>query len=149
MAKGFSIEAYVYLEEKPTSGFMDFAANLDSAGFGLAYKNDGKLYFYCHAGGSYATPRYEIAAGQWVHVVGTFDGKNACLYINGALVDQRLASGTLKAPALEACFLAIGADSGKHNEALESRFKGKLADVKIYSAELSANQIAKLYNAYK
>ena len=149
MAKGFSIEAYVYLEEKPSSGFMDFAANLNSAGFGLAYKNDGKLYFYCHAGGAYATPSYAIAAGQWVHVVGTFDGKNAYLYVNGQLVSQKIAGSTLKTPAIAACFFAIGADTGKDNEALESRFQGKLADVKIYSAELSANQIAKLYNAYK
>ena len=149
MAKGFSIETYVYLESKPSSGFMDFAANLNSAGFGVAYKNDGKLYFYCHAGGSYATPSFAIDVGQWVHVVGTFDGKNAYLYVNGQLAMKTPASGTLKAPTPESCFFAIGADTGKNNEALESFFKGKIADVNIYSAELSSEQIQKLYNAYK
>ena len=149
ISNGFSVEAYVYLDKKPSSGFMDFVANLNSAGFGLAYKNDGKIYFYCHVGGAYVTPSYAFAAGQWVHVVGTFDGANAKLYVNGQLVATKAASGTMKAPTLASSCLGIGADMGKHNEARESYFQGKIATVNIYSAELSDAQIAKLYQAYQ
>ncbi len=149
LKKGVALETYVYLEKKPSSGFMDFAANLNSGGFGLAYKNDGKLYFYCRVGGSYVTPSVAITPGQWVHVVGTFDGATACLYVNGQLAASKSASGDLQAPSLTSQFFSIGSDTGKHNEALESMFKGKIAAVNIYSAELSASQIAKLYQAYQ
>ena len=149
ISNSFSVEAYVYLDKKPSSGFMDFVANLNSAGFGLAYKNDGKIYFYCHVGGAYVTPSYSFAVGQWVHIVGTFDGTNVKLYVNGQLVATKAASGTMKAPTIASSCLGIGADMGKHNEARESYFQGKLATVNIYSAELSASQIAKLYQAYQ
>lgn len=151
MAKSFSIETYVYLDIVPSSGIMSFAANLNSAGFGAAYKSDGNICFYCNAGGFYAIPSYEISSGQWVHVVGTYDGENACLYINGQLVAQKPARGMLMSPssAESRFFLGIGADFSTDNEQLQSFFKGKMAAVNIYSAELSASQIAKLYNAYK
>ena len=149
ISNGFSVEAYVYLDKKPSSGFMDFVANLNSAGFGLAYKNDGKIYFYCHVGGAYVTPSYSFAVGQWVHIVGTFDGTNVKLYVNGQLVATKAASGTMKAPTIASSCLGIGADMGKHNEARESYFQGKIATVNIYSAELSDAQIAKLYQAYQ
>ena len=90
-----------------------------------------------------------MAAGQWVHAVGTYDGEFMKLYINGQLAAQTAVSGDLNAPSYPSRFFGIGADSGKNNQLLEYWFQGKLADVKIYSADLSASQIAELYNNYQ
>ena len=83
-----------------------------------------------------------------MHVVGTYDGAEICMYINGEMVSRSNAEGDLKPSDIASRFFAIGANSGAHDQALEAMFCGKLADVKIYSAELSADQIAELYDQY-
>jgi len=151
LTDSFSLEAYVYLEKKPSSGAMNFASNLQSAGLGLAYTSGGKISFYCESSdsSSYKTPSAAFATGQWVHVVGTFDKTSVKLYINGELAAEVAANGTFVPPAMAYHHFVIGADCSKTSALIESMFKGKIANVNIYSADLSAGQIAALYQQYK
>lgn len=149
MAQSFTLETYVYCEETPNSGSMGFASNIDIAGFGLIYTSDGELRFNCSAGSSYcATTNASVTPGQWAHAVATYDGENLKLYINGQLVGQTTATGDLFAPPTGACFFGIGADTGTSKELPERWFKGKIADVNIYSAHLTAEQVAELYKKH-
>ena len=90
-----------------------------------------------------------VTAGQWVHIAGVFDGSAVKLYINGQQVAETAASGTFSQPDSSSQYLGIGADSGKDAQTIETAFQGKIADTKLYSAALSAEQIAARYSAYQ
>ena len=147
MAQGFSIEIYTYLEDAgATASYL--VGNVDTGGFGLSYRG-GSLYFTLFSGvSSSSTPGVALTDEQWVHVVATFDGSQMCLYVDGQLAAQKTVNGNLKASEITSRFLAIGADSGTDNQMIESLFKGKIADLKIYSAELSEQQIEQIYQNY-
>ena len=147
ITKGVSLETYVYLEETDTAA-VSWAANLASGGFGFSYRNDSAVFEITTNMKSFTTASTEATTGQWMHLVGTFDGTKLCLYLNGELVSETETQGNLKAAELASQFFAIGADSGPDNQVLEKMFNGKIADVRIYSADISAEQIAELYKNY-
>lgn len=101
------------------------------------------------------TPRFQVSNGiaggltavaansnttlnlnQWYHLVGTYDGSQIALYLNGILVATapvNFAIGTNTMP------LCLGGRLGNNT------LNGNLSDVRIYSGVLSAAQIQTLY----
>jgi hypothetical protein len=80
-----------------------------------------------------------ITASTWHHIVGTWDGSTARVYVDGELVDS-LTSGS--GPGSSTADLHIGADpafSGTRD------FKGLLDEVAIWSRTLSALEIKAAY----
>ena len=155
---GFTMETYVYLEKKPTktNNFMWIFSNQETGGFGVGYKYTGDIYFYCRTSDykAYKKPCYKVSTGQWVHIVAVSDAGSVKLYINGALVaeqETKKANATLAHPTPYSQFLVVGGDSGSKDMVVTSStmFQGKVADAKIYSAVLTPEQIAKLYQAYQ
>lgn len=76
---------------------------------------------------------------SWFHIVGTYDGTSMKLYINGDLVNAKDATGkmnTNQSPLLIGTRLKLPS----------STWKGKIADVRIYTRALSSDEIDKLYN---
>ena len=148
IANGFTLEAYVYLDKKPTAseGYVNLLSNQEGGGFGFEYDSNGKLYFYCYAGGSYRNPYTTVSTGQWLHLVGTYDGSKVKLYVNGDMVGQQ-SGGTFKKPSLFGQSLYIGADSD-YGEKGGRFFNGKIAVANMYSNALTANQIATLYASF-
>jgi len=92
------------------------------------------------AGGSVSGDSTTIAnAGTWVHVVGTYDGTNSRIYVNGVLentyAQTRYDIDTLNRPT------TIGQQStGSY------WFNGLIDDVRIYNYALTAKQVDSLYN---
>jgi len=75
--------------------------------------------------------------GDWMSLVGTYDGTTLKFYLNGILVATQTGSGAVSDSSL----LYVGdwqSGSGSY-------FKGSLANVQIYNTSLSANQIQALY----
>ena len=78
-----------------------------------------------------------LSLNQWHHIVGTYDGSTASLYINNSLVASQAASfqiGTNNMP------LAIGGRLGTNS------FDGFIEDIRIYDIALGANEVTQLYN---
>lgn len=142
LGTSLTMEAYVQLK-KPASKYVDVFSNQQAGGFGLEYNASGNLMFYCNVGGTYAKPSAAVAEGEWVHLVGTFDGSTVKLYVNGELVAEEARAGTLQAPPYSAQFLCVGADSGVQQ--LTAFFGGKVASAKLYSEVLTADEIAAAY----
>ena len=87
------------------------------------------------------------ATGEWVHVVMTWNstGDVRKLYLNGGLVDTNT-SGSQSGNSINntAQDLAIGARASSAYE-----IDGKMADVKIFNAELSAANVKEIYDDSK
>lgn len=80
-----------------------------------------------------------ITASTWHHVVGTWDGSTARVYVDGVLVDS-LTSGS--GPGSSTADLHIGADPAFPGT---RDFKGLLDEVAIWSRTLSALEIKAAY----
>lgn len=79
--------------------------------------------------------------GQWVHVVGTYDGSSSLrLYLNGVLDATLSTSGN---PWASTNNVYIGGDAG-----CSGRFNvsGSIDDARVYNRILSASEVKQLYN---
>lgn len=93
-----------------------------------------------NSGGTSVNVSSSIAVnyGEWVHVVGVYDGSTESLYVNGSLQGSAAQSGAILGFSQP---LYIGA-SGLPDEFT----KGLIDEVRVYSEALSATQIQALYN---
>ena len=86
----------------------------------------------------YAASFSELEANQWYHLAATYDGENLMAYKNGVLItDNPDPSG---APDKESATLKFAkhANYGDH-------FEGTIDDIRIYSYDLTADEVAAIY----
>ncbi|MEO3742553.1 LamG-like jellyroll fold domain-containing protein [Plantactinospora sp. B5E13] len=76
----------------PNSGEHSVCSEKESGGYSIVVYGD-KLTFAVYANGAYRNAQVQISSGRWYHAVGTWDGVNAKLYVDGAL------AATVAAPA--------------------------------------------------
>jgi hypothetical protein len=79
-----------------------------------------------------------IALNQWSHVVGTYDGNNATVYVNGVL-QSSWQQGALTSNNNPLVIGNLGANGTRH-------FNGLIDEVKIYNYVLTANDVKQDYN---
>ena len=73
--------------------------------------------------------------GQWIHFVGTYDGRFIKAYINGKFVNQQRHSGNLSDPNMPLTFGYF------HREF----WAGQLDDIRIYNRVLSESEVSQLF----
>jgi alpha-L-fucosidase len=107
----------------------------------VGYPNAGGIHFpvkWTDGNRSGDSSSTQLAAGNWNHVVLTYDGASAKVYINSVLDTTKTYN---KTPLANTGQLIIG------NESAMSRYlKGKLDEVRIYNRALSQQEITNLYN---
>jgi hypothetical protein len=79
----------------------------------------------------------------WTHVVGTYDGYNFKIYINGKIDNTFYYRSNM---SLNTDNLLIGSQSGTGMYADNYNMLGKLDDIRIYDRALTAEQISLLFN---
>ncbi len=108
---------------------------------GLITKTEGSDYgiFVSHAepafsvyiGGSYLSVKGKkgsLKTGQWQHIAGVYDGKEARLYVDGELIATAQRSGKRKMNDLP---LTIGADVARGEKRAVSYFHGQIDGVRV------------------
>jgi len=80
-----------------------------------------------------------LVPGKVYQVVVTYDGSTASLYVNGALNASAAATGTLNYAALEGFGLGVG---GGFDEPFRVALTGRLGQVSVYGAALTASEVA-------
>jgi len=138
----FSVSAWVYPKTLPLDhrGILqkDWASN---KGYSLTIKN-GHPYFYVGGEGydwKSAKSVSSVNVNEWVHIIGTFDGSIAKIYVNGDLegsVETSYVSNTW--------VFRIGHVKWTSDE--ESYFDGLIDEVKYWNYELSESEIADEYD---
>lgn len=135
-----TLEAWVYPTELNT---WDSVLMKSDGGWGMGY---GLAHYTGTNDINFFVQHYEnikvsgsIALNTWTHVVGTYDGANLKLYINGVLVDTFAYSGGI---TYQTNPLYIGqAGGGGYG------WGGKIDEVKIYNTALSAAEIADRFSS--
>jgi 3',5'-cyclic AMP phosphodiesterase CpdA len=122
-----TVEAWV----KPANleGRRGLVNKTEWAEFGI-FVSDGKPTFSVYAGSKYVNanaPAGALVTGRWQHVAGTFDGTEARLYVDGALVGSGTGSGERRRNSLP---LLIGADPDSVGKPT-SFFEGLVDEVRI------------------
>jgi len=109
-------------------------------GYYILYRNDSLGFRFGVGDGvdhTYAQIGSAQVKGEWVHVVGTYDGSNAKIYINGVLAN----TGDLSQ-------LSIGTPT-EPLRMLGSSSSGNVDDVRIYNTALTDDEVLALYNSTK
>jgi hypothetical protein len=135
-----SVEAWIKPEALPAAGaFASIATKPEAYSLQL---NGPKLEFtVMRSGQRYRTQAAAgaIQVGQAYHVVGTFDGANARLYVNGAQVATMALTG------------AVGSSTNALNfgswDGSSERFKGTIDEVAVFANALSASRVTAHYQA--
>lgn len=115
---------------------------------------DGKIVFQVGTGvsensynGATSNITFASLASGWHHFVGTFNGYNAKLYIDGEL-KQTGPTLSNKTPIFYNATnsILVGAEVGDSNTAVGNYFNGRLSDFRIYCTALLDNDVKMLYN---
>jgi hypothetical protein len=112
--------------------------------YALYYRDDTDQMALSVAGlsGSPVLATASIEDAQWHHAVGTYDGSNLRLYLDGVLIGSPLpATGSITDNGEP---LQIGYEADGFGA---SPFNGDIDEVRIYNRALSATEIAKLYGS--
>jgi hypothetical protein len=80
-----------------------------------------------------------VAANQWHHMVGTYDGSELRLYIDGVLANSMNVSGAIANSGTPLYFGRYGADS------TAARFTGGIDEVAVYSRALTPTEVQTHY----
>ena len=137
----FSLEAWV--KAKYTSSGSVYNAFLTLGGdivasnnCGLALDSSLKPYIIYNTNASVGPIQNE---GDWVHIVGNYDGTKATLYVNGSQVDQdTISAGTITNANTK--MIGKGASTNRF-------YKDQIAQPRIYNRALTAEEVLKNYNA--
>ncbi len=141
-----SVEGFIRFTTVPASWTVPLAYGADNDSNVAAYEwyfYNGKLYaqFHTTSGTAIVASSAALSANTTYHVVTTFDGSKASLYINGVLSGSMSKSGALTGYRLG---LGIGDDAGNSDPA----FKGTIDEVAIYAGKaLTQAQVASHYDA--
>ena len=99
----------------------------------------GELEFYIDGVTGATLVTTPPSEGNWHHIAGTYNGSSISLYIDGQIVTQQTASGSMP---ITTDSLAIGF---KPNANMFYYFNGIIDDVRIYGRSLTAGEITGLY----
>ncbi|MFT5304458.1 MAG: outer membrane protein assembly factor BamB, partial [Mariniblastus sp.] len=143
-----TVEAWVRVDEPADWGGIMGCIQDDGTtehGWLLGYRSD--KFCLAIAGGksglTYLTANEAFQPKTWNHVVGTYNGREMRLYVNGSLAGASTQeSGPIS--YADQRFFSVGAyrDSNEGNPLI-----GALHEVRIYSAPLEATHVKRLYQA--
>ncbi len=149
ITNGFTLEAYIYLDMYSTSTLYPIG-HMQNGGFGLEVKN-GELRFLVYSGNkAYESAKAFMRYGEWVHVVGRYDGETISLYMNGEKAGETKAtSAEWTLPTVGARYLVIGGDA-THQSYVGTNFsRCKVAATALYSTALTDAEIRSIYQNLK
>ncbi|HET9241732.1 MAG TPA: LamG domain-containing protein [Oligoflexus sp.] len=120
------------------------------SGYSINVLEAGSVRFQIYAGGTYRAPSTSTAGFTgWKHVTGTFDGRYAKLYVNGALASTVDAGATVAVSYIQNGIL-IGAEATSNNTPhTENWWAGKIGPTLIRSGAMTADEVLAEFNASK
>jgi len=133
--KVWSISAFVKWNQSPSANqYITYLGNYNVRLEGKAGQN--RIVFWDGSAERVATN--PVSVGIWQHIVGTYDGSNLRLYVNGVNVDTLSITTSPLSISLQERIGAANDGSGD--------FNGSLDEFRIYNSTLSSTDIGYIYN---
>jgi hypothetical protein len=136
----FSLEAWVKVNYENQGSSYNSILTLggsSTANTALNTRLGVEIRFYYNGSES----KTSVTIGDWVHIVGTYDETNATLYLNGSQVDQDARTAT---NITNTSSKMIG-----HDTANNRHYPDQIAQPRIYNRALTAEEVARNYDAGK
>ena len=148
-SKGFSIHSWVYAAEDPTGkcviwkglGCSTWSQFLLGTGAHENGQNSTQAAFHiriANGGAKLEVLGDELSSKEWIHLVGTWDGAQLHVYVNGKLQNSEDAKGPPWASPEE---VYIGADPGCGKRC---QWNGIIDEVVVFDTVLSDDDVVKL-----
>ena len=104
---------------------------------GLSSEGDG---FMIYSGGAWKICNYggRMPANVWLHLVGTYDGTNMILYVNGTQKNKTAWAGPMPTNT-QPVYIGDAFWASYMNS-------GMIDDVRLYSRAITSNEVVRLYN---
>ena len=162
MASSLTLETTLSVDAVPDHAtnwdYGSLISNVEAGGFGLLYIPSGssntaireKLYFEFHVGGSYKNITCPVTLGEEMHVVATYDGYIAHLYVNGQRMGSCKVAGTIKDHGPHTVYVGADYGSGADNAAtadLQNYSNATFDMVNLYADAASYDQVQAMYQA--
>ncbi|UCG50115.1 MAG: right-handed parallel beta-helix repeat-containing protein, partial [Phycisphaerales bacterium] len=141
IAEKITVSAWVRIDTV-SKDWQAIVTKGDSA-WRLSTANDERKFHFSVTGGPpwiYVNGQTEVAAYEWHHVCGTYDGQYMRLYVDGA---EDAGSPVAYSGGIGTSSYAVYI--GENAERPERHWEGAIDDVRIYSQALSAFEVYRLY----
>ncbi len=114
---------------------------IDGGGFGVYFTKDPNTNTvgFTKIFGQTSSAHGIFLAGQWTNVIGTYDGTNIKIYMNGVLAETKSKPGSMGGFASN---LILGFSNPVY-------CAGSIDDLFIYNRALSQTEVNTLYNLHK
>ena len=134
-----TLSAWVLPEEVPGGEVGILGKQFSS--YLLTYYKTREVYTYIGEGANNLKSR--IGVGMWNYIVSTFDGETMQLYMNGRRVGERVSKHKRTPPGKNFVIGCVvgDVDADDPNYTRSGFFKGMIAEVKVYSRTLSAEEV--------
>ena len=148
VSSGVTVAAWVYRSSTQAGGVSVVSREFGNTYYEHYYLGfeDGKYRWFVNTTSGYSD--YLIGGpspqGQWIHMVGTYDGTDVKLYVNGVLQFSTPHSGTF---STDFTGLTIGASHNDGSHAPIEAFNGKVDEVNIFAQALTAQEVLQVYQA--
>ena len=148
-----SLEIEFILKDNKRVFILD---SVENGGYGFIYESESQsLVFSVYTAHNqwYSKIQAPININTKYHIVGTYDGLDLRLYVNGEEIKPSVHFSDEKKPILhsESTPLMIGCDAAPENFSYcwnrETNFNGTISNIKVYSRALNADEVLKNYNA--
>ena len=141
-SSALTLSAWIYIDDWTNTDYFTPISITQNGGYSFYLHTDDKLYFYVDAGGSYIYPSKDVSAvsSGWHQVTGTFDGRYAKLYWDGALAET-IDNGSSVSINYGTANLIFGAEPSSSGISSGYYFDGKLDEVRIWDDVRTQSEI--------
>jgi hypothetical protein len=142
-SSNFTISVWVYPTSIPKAYQAIVSKDASTYGWTILLKSNGKLATYFSAGG----PNMDgvgtaLQLNTWSHILLSYNITTSTIYINGVVDTVTSMVGSTFADEGQPCLIGAA-----HPVLGDRYFTGRIDDVRFYSAALSSNDMAQIYNA--
>jgi len=109
----------------------------------------GSFAFIVSIGGTrygVQTPPNTWTAGNWYHIVGTFDGSNFAIYVNGVLEDTSVVTTLSMVDYGKDVYFGKFNNLIGHAQNIEAYVPGTIDEIRIYERAFTASEVESLYS---
>ena len=134
-----SLEAWVYWQgDTNDDGILGRYGNTTPERDCFLYAFSGGIQFYVTTN----PISYSSMTNGWRHIVGTYDGANKRLYVDGVLVSSNAETATMPGGS-------IPMEIGRYKESSANTFTQPIAQPRIYNRALTAEEVQKIIQPKK